>query len=396
MPKGATKGLVATCIAVIPFSPALAQHCSSSWTAAYSCMEGCGGCPANGRNERNSGPSARDIAAERQRQADEAAYKTFIQEVDAAKAKRDWTEAIRLARQYQGVLNDRQVGQFIESMEFHIARDAGGAANDDAHDYPRAIELLQEALRHRPGDRDTLDALQTAKNNQAAAARRATLSTDVAALIATVQARPAPAPGSSLDFMSLDPRLEPTDSASGTGAFGTTTNPVHPGLDFSPGPAPVAVHNTADQLSSAAKSGADANREGPEAAKTESNCGFDSSACAEPESISTNAARSMGQTPGAADLAAHLGSIARNDVQIQQSMAYYQKLDSRKIDTQQKLAAIEQKIESHSGDGKVLSAQQATLNNDLNAYKAEETKTEEQIKKRTIAIHVPWIESPEK
>jgi hypothetical protein len=396
MPKGATPGLVATCIAMIPFSPALAQHCSSNWTAAYSCMEGCGGCPANGRIQRNSGPSARDIAAERKRQADEAAYKAFIQEVDAAKAKRDWTEAIRLARQYQGVLNDAQVAQFIESMEFHIARDAGGAANDDAHDYPRAIALLQEALRHRPGDQDTLDALQIAKNNQAGAARRATLSADVAALIATVQAPPAPARGSSLDFTPSDPRLERTDSASRTGAFGTTTNPVHPGLDFSAGPAPAAVHSTADQLSSAAKSGAAAKRSGLELGKTESNCAFDTSACAKPESLSTNALRSMGQTPGAADLSAHLGSLARNDAQIQQSMAYYQKLDSRKIDTQQKLAAVEEKIERHDGDAKVLKAQQATLDNDLNNYKAEETKTEEQIKKRTIAIHVPWIESPAK
>ena len=156
------------------------------------------------------------------------------------------------------------------------------------------------------------------------------------------------------------------------------------------------MHSTADQLSSAAKSGAAANRSGLELGKTESNCAFDTSACAKPESLPTNALRSMGQTPGAADLSAHLGSLARNDAQIQQSMAYYQKLDSRKIDTQQKLAAVEEKIERHDGDAKVLKAQQATLDNDLNNYKAEETKTEEQIKKRTIAIHVPWIESPAK
>lgn len=133
-------------------------------------------CSSEGnRNRRDNGPSARDLESERQRQANEAAYNLFIQQVDAAKARRDWAEALRLARQYQGVLDAAQARQFIESMEFHIARDAAASASNDSHDYPRAIALLQEALRHRPGDRDTLDTLQLAKNNEAGAARRARL-----------------------------------------------------------------------------------------------------------------------------------------------------------------------------------------------------------------------------
>src|SRR6202008_1462223 len=47
MRRGASTGFVAVCIAAMPLAPALAQHCSADWTAAYRCMNGCGGCPVS-------------------------------------------------------------------------------------------------------------------------------------------------------------------------------------------------------------------------------------------------------------------------------------------------------------------------------------------------------------
>lgn len=365
---------------------AVAQYCQPYWTEAYKRMNGCGS--SNQPTQTYippPPPSPEQIAAQQ-------AYALNQQGTTAYDAG-NWAAAEVLFKQVLEKTPNNAVSlRNLAMAQYHQGRSAYEQGN-----YTVALNYLQQGLKNCPAtDSQCIQALGedvSAAQNKIAEAQRAQAKLEqdkIAAAnmqqgIQTLAQSLSAAPSSDgLDFQ----------SASAKGAFHTTSNPTHPDLDFSSGPEPVSVHSVADQLSSAAKSGGAAHRHQRELAKTESDCGFDTSTCANPDPISTHAARSIGQTPGAADLAAHLGSAARDDAQIQQSMAYYQKLDSRKIDAQQKLAAIKQMIASHDGDAKVLGAQQATLNHQLSDYKAQETKTQEQIKKRTVAIHVPWIETP--
>jgi hypothetical protein len=103
--------------------------------------------------------------------------------------------------------------------------------------------------------------------------------------------------------------------------------------------------------------------------------------------------RVLGQTPGAVDLESHIPAAAKSDKEIQQSMAYYEKLDGRKLDALAKVAAVQKQIDSGTGDANVLSAQKSTLDNEVKQYEADQQQTTSQIQKRLTTINVPWIES---
>jgi len=93
----------------------------------------------------------------------------------------------------------------------------------------------------------------------------------------------------------------------------------------------------------------------------------------------------------AAALAAHIPSGKQNDPAIQNNMAYFQKLDGLKSDTLTKLAAVQQQIDSGTGDAQVLNAQKATLTNNLNQINTDQTNIQTQIK---VNLGVTWIEDP--
>jgi hypothetical protein len=196
---------------------------------------------------------------------------------------------------------------------------------------------------------------------------------------------------SELTFMDSDHPLKDavTDR---TCTFGTACNP-NPNLGGPPTDAAVTSNSTPEQLSSAAKSGKDAaTAETLEKAKDLSNCQFDEKGCRTPDAI--NIPRPA-QTPGAVELAKHIPpGPARDDKQIQQSMAYYQKLDGEKIGTKSKLEAVQKQIDSHAGDATILNAQKATLSNDLKRYEGDQEKTQAQIKERLVTIGVKWDEGP--
>lgn len=92
---GPSTGLVAACLVVISATPAFAD-CQPYWTAAYRCMMGCGGCPANrgnpGRPTQPAGPSAEEIAHQQRL----AASREYNDQGVAAYARGDWAEAVRL------------------------------------------------------------------------------------------------------------------------------------------------------------------------------------------------------------------------------------------------------------------------------------------------------------
>jgi hypothetical protein len=116
----------------------------------------------------------------------------------------------------------------------------------------------------------------------------------------TPASRPSPATPASNSSLKDAPNDKPTPASRGTGkcAFGTTCNPANPDLNSSAAALPVAVHSTSDQASSAARSGAAAVGNGrSDGAKVESNCVFDTSACASPAPVPMN--KVVAQTPRA-------------------------------------------------------------------------------------------------
>jgi tetratricopeptide (TPR) repeat protein len=200
---------------------------------------------------------------------------------------------------------------------------------------------------------------------------------------------------SGLTFTASDPIADGThalpSTGGSTGFFGAPSNPPDPDLDHS-APAPTnAVHSALDQLVSAVNSGAAANAKGisDEAAKVESNCALDARACAKSVPIPVR------WTPAAAEVASHIkDDRAKKDSVVQQSMAYYQKLDGLRIDAQAKLTAVQRQINSGAGDNEVLMAKKLTLINDVKRYDADQANTLGQIKERLVKIGVPWNESP--
>ncbi len=116
----------------------------------------------------------------------------------------------------------------------------------------------------------------------------------------TPASRPSPAAPASNSPLKDAPNDNPTPASRGTGkcAFGMTCNPANPDLNSSAAAPPVAVHSTTDQASSAARSGAAAIGNGrSDGAKAESNCVFDTSACAPPAPVPMN--KAVAQTPRA-------------------------------------------------------------------------------------------------
>ena len=96
MLKCASRVLLAGCIAAISCAPALAQVCQSYWTAAYRCMNGCGGCPANSATQGAQSLPAGPSPAEIERAQRIAASRQYNDEGNAAYSRRDYSEAVRL------------------------------------------------------------------------------------------------------------------------------------------------------------------------------------------------------------------------------------------------------------------------------------------------------------
>ncbi len=90
----------------------------------------------------------------------------------------------------------------------------------------------------------------------------------------------------------------------------------------------------------------------------------------------------------------HLPERAKADTQIQQSVAYYQKLDSLKADTAQKIEAVKLEQASGKGDAAVLAARLGTLGNDLKRQQSDQAQTKERLKKRVKDLGFEWDEAP--
>ncbi|HMG86578.1 MAG TPA: tetratricopeptide repeat protein [Terracidiphilus sp.] len=194
---------------------------------------------------------------------------------------------------------------------------------------------------------------------------------------------------------------QPTGGGS-TSFFGSSNSvsAAAAGLDNSAPVPQVAIKNTTDALTSANKSGAAANAAGLSnvPSKVQSGYGFDTPPVAHPTAIPIN--KSVPQTPGAVELAAHIPAAAQRDPAIQNaiqnSLAYYGNLDGKKIDTQNRLNDIQQQIKNGTGDAQYLARQQQTLETNLNQYNAAESTTKSQINDILVKNNykVNWDEAP--
>ena len=191
---------------------------------------------------------------------------------------------------------------------------------------------------------------------------------------------------------------DPTQGTAGTGTafFGKSGTPAAPDLDNSPSPKPVTVKSATDQLTSVSDSGATA-KSGSlsnEATAAGAACGFDGAPCGKTQTIPIN--KGIAQTPAAVALAAHLpADLVKNDTTIKQDLAYFQKLDTQKLDTQARLDAVQRQIDNGTGDSSTLSLQKAQLTTNLNQFKDSQAQTVVQMKQYVDSIGIKWNEDPE-
>ena len=136
MPRVASAALAAVFFTAIPFSSAVAQHCSPDWTAAYRCMNGCGGCPANRGNGGGRAPyvppapTPEQLAAQRAHDLNEKGIVAF-------KAG-DFVEAAKLlAEAAEAAPGDSNI-----ALNLSIARDRLKAQGESAARHDAIVQRL--------------------------------------------------------------------------------------------------------------------------------------------------------------------------------------------------------------------------------------------------------------
>jgi len=89
---------------------------------------------------------------------------------------------------------------------------------------------------------------------------------------------------------------------------------------------------------------------------------------------------------------ARLPEAAMSDAQIQQSAAYYQKLDTLKAETEQKIQKVKAEQQAGKGDAAVLAAHLGTLTNDLKRHEGDQAQAKETMRKRVKDLGFDWNE----
>ena len=88
-------------------------------------------------------------------------------------------------------------------------------------------------------------------------------------------------------------------------------------------------------------------------------------------------------------------AAAQKDPQVQQSLAWYRKLDNLKAENSQKIAAIKEQQKKGTGDAAVLAAQLGSLTNQSRQIDSDQAKVTETVKKRVTNLGFKLVESPE-
>ncbi len=88
-------------------------------------------------------------------------------------------------------------------------------------------------------------------------------------------------------------------------------------------------------------------------------------------------------------------AAAQKDPEVQQSLAWYHKLDTLKAENNQKIAAIKEQQKKGTGDAAVLAAQLGSLTNQSRQIDSDQAKVTETVKKRVTNLGFKLVESPE-
>lgn len=131
--------------------------------------------------------------------------------------------------------------------------------------------------------------------------------------------------------------------------------------------------------------------ENKEAASVKARGGFDSSGGGHGALIVPAISGKKPAMPSA--LAKKIDPRALQDPQVQKSLAWYEQLEKVKTETLQKLAEVRQQKKSGSGDKAVLAAHEQSLDNRLKDTEAQQTKTEQETKKRVRNLGLEWNEA---
>lgn len=158
----------------------------------------------------------------------------------------------------------------------------------------------------------------------------------------------------------------------------------------------VDVKNTADDLSSAQKSGKLATAPGitDEMAKARSNCAFDYRACAGFDQITFPSSSSPSAAVNALAYRLAKDERAMKDGVIKQTFTWFLSLDKEVTETRSSIAAIQRQIDGGKGDRNDLEMKKATLQNKMKQYQDNQRLAEKQIKEQAkkLNLSVDWNE----
>ena len=146
------------------------------------------------------------------------------------------------------------------------------------------------------------------------------------------------------------------------------------------------------QLKSVERHSRDAQLQGKDTARETARMGFDAPGKASGNLVYTD--KKKQQIPPSA-LDRQVPAAAQKDPQVQQSLAWYRKLDNLKAETTQKIAAIKEQQKKGTGDAAVLAAQLGTLTNQSKQIDNDQAMVTETVKKQVKNLGFNLVESPE-
>jgi tetratricopeptide (TPR) repeat protein len=384
-------------LALDPASESWAVQSQKDQVCQGSYGGGCGTAPSGPRQPRE--PSARDIAIERHNEGVHA----YNAGIDASR-KGDYAAALDYYQQALAILpRDLDCLTAIPRTRGTMAYKSG--------DYATALDYYQQALAIAPRDKHLLSAVATIrgvmaahqgeaawKRNDIAAAlafyrqafaydpdptwrdnialaqkelqrleatthRQQQTEQSLSTLAETAKMPAGSSAPSALGFKTVDTR--PGSEVTGTGIFGSASNPANPQLDPSPSAAAVAVNSATDHLTSAVNSGAAANDAAisQEKAKSTADCAFGASACAPsmPVPIHKEIVQLPSGVPAGLAKDTRYQKLQGQKAELDQK---YQKLDTRLIEVRQHQA-------SGQGDQGALVLEASRIKDEMTAVRSE-------------------------
>lgn len=146
------------------------------------------------------------------------------------------------------------------------------------------------------------------------------------------------------------------------------------------------------QLKSVERHSREAQLQGKDTARETARMGFDAPGKASGNLVYPD--KKQRQIPPSA-LDRQVPAAAQKDPQVQQSLAWYRKLDNLKAENTQKIVAIKEQQKKGTGDATVLAAQLGTLTNQSKQIDTDQAKVTETVKKQVKNLGFNLVESPD-